>query len=98
MNAKELLVHDCSQRKGAKGVHDRVIYSVRVFVLALQLEGEIVGQVAALVVTAKQVQCFRVPNFEGPEVEHALIGHFVRLGTPRREWALTSILKYPLST
>ena len=37
-----------------------------------KLEGEVVGQVTTLVVAAKEKKGFGIPDFERPEVEHAL--------------------------
>lgn len=51
--AKELLVHDCSQRQCAERVHACLVYRLGVLVLAFELEGKVVGQMAALVVTSK---------------------------------------------
>lgn len=54
MNTEELLVHDSCKREGAEGIHAGVIYSLRVLVLAFKLEGEIIGQVTTLMVTAQK--------------------------------------------
>ena len=51
--AEKLLVHDGRKRQSTKGVHARVIYSFRIFVFALELEGEVIGQMAAFVVTSE---------------------------------------------
>lgn len=54
MYTQELFVHDRSQRKRAEGVHAGFINSLRVLVLAFELECEVIGQMTALVVTTKQ--------------------------------------------
>ena len=53
MYAEKLLVHDGRKRQSTKGVHARVIYSFGIFVFALELEGEVIGQMAAFVVTSE---------------------------------------------
>jgi hypothetical protein len=63
---QELLVHDCSQRQCAERVHACLVYGLRVLVLAFELEGKVVGQMAALVVSSKQPEGVGVPDLEGP--------------------------------
>jgi hypothetical protein len=41
-------------------------------VLALQLEGEVIGQMATLVVTTHEPESVWVPDLESPEVENTL--------------------------
>ena len=64
MNTQKLLVHDSGKRKCAERLHTSIIYSVGVLVLALQLEGEVIGQMPAFMVASKQEQCVWVPNLE----------------------------------
>lgn len=40
--------------------------------LAFELKGEVVRQMAAFVVASQQEDCRRVPDLEGPEIEDAL--------------------------
>lgn len=40
--------------------------------LTFELEGEVVRQVTALMVTTEEEQSIGVPYFEGPEVQHTL--------------------------
>lgn len=54
MDAKELLVHNGRQRQRAERLHTGIVYLLRVFVLAFKLEGEVVRQMPAFVVTAQQ--------------------------------------------
>ena len=54
MNAQELLVHDCRQWQGAKRLHAGIVYLLGVFVLAFQLECEVVGQMPALMISTKE--------------------------------------------
>ena len=50
MYAQELLVHDSGEGKGAERLHTSFIDIFRVFMLALQLEGEVIRQMPAFVV------------------------------------------------
>ena len=52
MYAEKLLVHDRGQRESTERVHARIVDLLRVLMLAFELEGEIVCQVATLVVAA----------------------------------------------
>ena len=72
MNAEELFVHDRGKGQCAEALHARVVDALGVLVLALELEGEVVGQVATLVVAAEEVQRLGIPYFERPEVQDAL--------------------------
>ncbi len=72
MYAQKLFVHDCSQGQRAEGLHACVVDSLAVLVLTFELKGEIVGQVATLVVSSKQPQRLRVPNLQRPQVENTL--------------------------
>ena len=72
VNTQELLVHNSSKRKSAEGLHASLVNGLGVFVLALKLEGEVVGQMATLVVTTHEPEGVGVPNLEGPEVENTL--------------------------
>jgi beta-lactam-binding protein with PASTA domain len=70
---QKLLVHDCCQRQCTERVHAGLIHGLRVLVLALKLECEVISQVPAFVVSAQQPERIRVPDFEGPKVEDALL-------------------------
>jgi hypothetical protein len=43
VNAKELLVHNCGERKAAERLHAGLVNLFGILVLAFQLEGEVVG-------------------------------------------------------
>lgn len=53
MDAEELLVHDGSEGKGTKGLGASLVDSLGILVLALDLEGEVISQMTALVITAE---------------------------------------------
>lgn len=93
---QELLVHDSGEGKRAESVHAGFVDSLGVLVLAFELEGEVVGQMATFVVTTKQPKCVGIPDLQRPQVQHALLilanAHWLLLPTR------TSILKYPRST
>lgn len=71
VDTQELLVHNSSQGKAAEGLHAGFVHGLGILVLALQLEGEVVSQVATLVVASQQPQCLGVVNLERPQVENA---------------------------
>ena len=52
--AQELLVHDCSQGERTERLHTRLVYFLRVFVLALEFEGKVICQMPALMIATKQ--------------------------------------------
>ena len=64
MYAQELLVHDGSQWQGTEGFHASIIHFLRVFVLAFQLEGEIIGQVTAFVIASQKPKSVGIPDLE----------------------------------
>jgi hypothetical protein len=64
--AQELLVHDRSQGQCAERVHTGFVDSFRVFVLALELECEVISQMSAFVVSTEQPERVRVPDLERP--------------------------------
>lgn len=72
VNTQELLVHNSSEGKSAERLHASLVNGLGVFVLALKLEGEVIGQMATFVVTAHEPESVRVPDLEGPEVENTL--------------------------
>lgn len=72
MNAKELLVHDRSQRQRAERFHASVVDPFGVFVLALELECEVVRQVSTFVVPPEQPEGVWVPDLERPKVKNTL--------------------------
>ena len=61
MNAKELFIHDSRKRKRAEGFHTSFVDSLRVLMLAFELECEVVCQMPAFVVAAHQPKCVWVP-------------------------------------
>ena len=66
MYAKKLLVHHSRQRQGAERFHASFVDLFGVLVLALELEGEVVGQMPAFMIAAKEPEGVRIPDFEGP--------------------------------
>ncbi len=72
MDAEELLVHDCSKREGAERFHASIVDGFGVLVLAFELEGEVVGQVAAFMVASEEPEGIGIPDLERPKVQHAL--------------------------
>lgn len=54
MDAEELFVHNCRQRQRTEGFQTCLIEPFTIFVLAFQLEGEVVRQVATFVITPQQ--------------------------------------------
>jgi hypothetical protein len=67
--AQKLFVHDRREGQRAEGLEACVVHALGVLVLALCLEGEVVGQVTTLVVSAEEEEGVRVPDLEGPKVE-----------------------------
>jgi hypothetical protein len=70
--AEELLVHDGSQRQCAERVHACFVNGLGVLVLALELEGEVISQMPALVVPAEEPERVRVPDLQRPQIQDAL--------------------------
>ena len=68
MYAQKLLVHDRGEGKGAKRLQTRFVHALGVLVLAFGLEREVVGQVAAFMVAAKEEERVWIPDLEGPKV------------------------------
>ena len=66
MDAQELFVHDRSQWQRAEGLHASLVHPLRILVFALELEGEVVRQVTALMVAAKQPQGVGIPHLQRP--------------------------------
>lgn len=71
MDTKKLLVHDGCQGQGAEGFHNSIVELLGILVLALELEGEVVREMAAFVVASQEEEGLGVPDFQRPEVEHA---------------------------
>lgn len=71
MNAQELLVHNSGQREATEGLHTGFVDGLGVLVLALQLESEIIGQVATLVVPTQQPEGLGIVYLQRPQVEDA---------------------------
>lgn len=70
--AQELLVHDGSQGQGAERLHASLVHGLGVLVLAFQLEGEVVGEMATLVIAAEQPKRVGVPDLERPQIQDTL--------------------------
>ena len=68
VNAKELLVHDRRQRQRTERLNARLVNPFAILVLALQLEGKIIGQVATFVITTQQPERIWIPNLQRPEI------------------------------
>ena len=72
VDAKELLVHDGRQRQTAERLQTCLVNLLAVLVLALQFEGEVVGQVTTLMVASQQPKSVGVPDLKRPEVKYTL--------------------------
>lgn len=72
VNAEELLVHDRRQRESTEGLHAGFVNSFGVLVLALEFKGEVICQMATLVVAPKQPQGVWIPDLESPQIQNAL--------------------------
>lgn len=72
VNTQELLVHNSSEGKSTERLHASLVHGLGVFMLALQLEGEVISQMATFVVTAHKPESVGIPDLEGPEVENTL--------------------------
>jgi hypothetical protein len=72
VNTQELLVHNSSEGKSAERLHASLVHSLGIFVLALELKGKVICQMATLVVTTHEPESVGVPDLEGPEVENTL--------------------------
>jgi hypothetical protein len=72
VNTQELLVHNSSEGKSAERLHASLIHSLGVFVLALELKGKVICQMATLVVTTHEPESVGVPDLESPKVENTL--------------------------
>jgi hypothetical protein len=66
VNAEELLVHDSSKRKAAERLHASIVYPLGVFVLALEFEGKVVGQMPTFVVSSQEEEGLWIPDLERP--------------------------------
>ena len=66
--------------------------------LTLELEGEVVGQVATLVIPAQEEDRIGIPYFERPEIEYTLEVLLDMTVGDGKERIRTSMLKYPRST
>jgi len=92
VDTQKLLVHNSSKGKSAERLHAGLVHSFRVFVLALELEGEVVGQMATLVVTTHEPESVGVPDLKTPKVEDTL--HILSARrSPKSGGQHTSILK-----
>jgi hypothetical protein len=69
---QELLVHDGGKGERAERVHAGFVNSLRVLVLALKLECEVVRKMATFVVTTEQPQRVGIPDLQRPQVQYAL--------------------------
>ena len=74
VHAQELLVEEGGERQTVERFHARLVHALRVLDATLLAEGEVRGQVAALVVAAQQVKRLRVQDFHRPQVQYTLFG------------------------
>ena len=72
MHAKELAVHERRQRHTIERLHGRHIHLITVLAHALHVEGEVLSQLAALVVATHKGHCGRKVQLERPQVQHTL--------------------------
>lgn len=76
MNAQKLFVDRGRQRQCTERVHASIIYPLRILVLALEFEREVVRQVSTFMVPAKEEEGIWIPDLECPQVKNALqAGH-----------------------
>lgn len=72
MDTEELLIHDRRQRQGAKRFNACLVNALAVFVLALELKGEVVRQVPTFVITPQEPKRIRIPDLQSPEIQDTL--------------------------
>ena len=72
VNAKKLAVHHGRQRQGIERVDTGLVHVVIVLSRALSEEGEVLGQLPALMVAPDKVHALRVRQLERPQVQHTL--------------------------
>ena len=90
MNAKEFLVHNRHQRECIECQHAFVVHLFVVFDDALLAEGEMFGQMAALVVSSKQKDRLWVADFETPEIKHTFNGSISSINIVTKKQVLCS--------
>lgn len=72
MYTQELLVHHCRQRQCTKRIHASIINLLGVFVFAFQLEGEVIREMSAFVVSSEKPETVWIPDFQTPQIQHTL--------------------------
>jgi hypothetical protein len=72
MDTKELFVHDRRQWQRTERFHGCIVDTFCVFVFTFQLEGKIVCQVSAFMISPQQPETVGIPDLERPEIEDAL--------------------------
>ena len=72
VDTEELLVHDRRQRQRTEGFDARLVNPFAILVLALELEGEVVRQVATFVVATQEPEGVGIPDLQRPEIQDAL--------------------------
>lgn len=72
MDTQKLLVHQGCERQRTKRLQTGFIHSLGILVLAFKLKGKVVCQMLALVVPAQEKERVGVPDFQRPEIQHAL--------------------------
>lgn len=85
VDAEELLVHNSGQGQAAERVHTGLVHGLGVFVPAFELEGEVIGQMAAFVVSAKQPEGLGIVDLERPEVENAFYAEITTVDIVAKE-------------
>lgn len=100
MRTKELLIDYPSDRQAVKRVHDSRVHRFTVLVATLQFEGEMAGQVSALMITTEKTDLVGETDFEGQEIEEAFKGKVAAIHVVAQEdetiggWFPTGHLKY----
>jgi len=75
--AQKLLFHDCCEGKRAERLEASFVHALGVFMLALILEREVVGQLSTLMVATEEEKGVWIPNLEGPKVKQTLGGRIL---------------------
>jgi len=85
VHAEELLVHDGAEGEGVEGVHDALVGIEVVFVLAFFFEGEVLCEVAALMVAPEHEEGVFVEDFVDKHEDHALDGEVASVDVVAQE-------------
>ena len=74
MYAQKLFVHYCGERQSAERIHASLVNMLGILVLTFELECEVICKMTALVIASQQPESVWIPDFQGPEVQNALLG------------------------